>query len=149
MPAWADPCAAIDSARRFADTDCDGVKDTGELYLDEPKTDRCFSMVVEAIAITDEWEIELPAWAGTMTDFRCEALGGTSFTVNVCDGEDLGDDTCSTSILGGTLACTTTGANDNTLTATDFAASDSVSIVVSAVSGSVTWARMSMTCTRN
>lgn len=109
----------------------------------------CFGLMVETITTSDDWEIELPPWTGVMTDFRCEADGGTSFTVNVCDGEDLGDDTCTTSVLGGTLVCGTAGANDNTLSATGFAANDSVSIVVTAVSGSVTWARMSMDCTRD
>jgi hypothetical protein len=84
-----------------------------------------------------------------MTDVRCEAQGGTSFTIDLCDGEDLGDDTCGTSILGSTLACTTSGANDSGLSATGFAASDSVSLVVTAVSGSVTWARISLSCTRD
>lgn len=126
----------------------DGEVDALDLNTDA-RADTCFQVLFPGIADTDEWEIELPGWPGTMLDFRCEAQGGTSFTVDVCDGEDLGDDTCSTSILGSTLVCDTSGANDNTLSATGFVASDSVSIVVTAVSGTVDWARMVLNCQRD
>jgi hypothetical protein len=114
---------------------------------DRPET--CFEILIENPVTTDEFELELPPWAGTMTDLRCEAQGGTSFTIDLCDGEDLGDDTCGTSIPGSTLACTTSGANDSSLSATGFAASDSVSLVITAVSGVVTIGRVTLNCTRD
>lgn len=137
------PAGSVDSTEIL-----DGTIDALDLNTDA-RSDTCFQTLIPSIAITDEWEIELPDWPGTMTEFRCEAQGGTSFTLDICDGEDLGDDTCTTSVLGGTLVCDTTGANDNTLSAADFVANDSVSIVVTAVSGSVTWARIKMNCQRD
>jgi hypothetical protein len=110
-------------------------------------TREAFHVIFEDIAITDELVITLPPWAGTMTRIDCEAQGGTSFTINVCDGEDAGDDTCTTSIPGSTIVCTTSPTNDTTLSATGFAARDKVTIVVTAVSGAVNSAEIILTAT--
>ena len=84
-----------------------------------------------------------------MTQFDCECFGGTSVTVNLCDGEDYADDTCTTSILQNTLACTQSPTSDATLTATGFAARDKVSLVLTAESGSVDRCFFNMTATVN
>lgn len=88
-------------------------------------------------AASDEWVVRLPAWdsGGTMTGIYCECYGSTSVTINICDGEDTGDDTCATSIPGATMTCDTTGVSDTTLNAPGFASQDKVTLVVTAVSG--------------
>jgi len=91
----------------------------------------------------------LPPWAGTMTQIDCEAYGGTSVTINICDGEDYLDDTCTTSIPGATMTCTTSGTTDSTLSATGFAARDKVSLVLTAESGSVDRLEVYITATVN
>ncbi len=91
----------------------------------------------------------LPPFTGTMTQFDCESYGTacTSVTVDVCDGEDFADDTCTTSILGATLACNTTGVTDSTLSATGFTARDKVSLVLTAESGTCDRLEVYMTAT--
>ena len=89
----------------------------------------------------DEFLIVLPPFTGTMTKVRCEAFGGTNVIINICDGEDLGDDTCTTSILDAvastTLTCTTSPSDDDALNATGFVAYDKLSVVLVSESGNV------------
>ena len=93
------------------------------------------------ITTSDEWVFRLNPFAATMTSITCEAYAGTSFTIKVCQGEDTGNDTCTTNHLSATetdtLVCNTTGASDSTLNSTTIAANDKVTIVVTAVSGTV------------
>jgi len=84
-----------------------------------------------------------------MTEFVCECVGATSITVDLCDGEDLGDDTCATSILGSPLACAVTQTTDSSLTNAGFAANDTVSLVTTASSGPPTQCYYKMTYTVN
>ena len=81
--------------------------------------------------------LRLPPFAGTLTRIDCEAYGGTNVVINVCDGEDYLDDSCTTSIPNGTMTCDTTGASEATLQATGFAIRDKVSLVLVSESGSV------------
>lgn len=106
----------------------------GDATLQELPDEKCFHLIAD-IGVTEEWVIRLPPFTGTMTRFDCESFSGTSFTVDVCDGEDTGDDTCATSILGAPLACGTSGANDTTLSATGFSARDFVTVVITAQTG--------------
>ena len=93
-------------------------------------TRKCGHLYIESAADADQFVIRLPPFAGTMTRIDCEAFSGTSAVINICDGEDLGDDTCTTSIPGATMTCDTTGANDTTLTNPGFAARDKVTLVI-------------------
>jgi len=106
----------------------------------------CVHAFIESITTADEFVFRLPNFYGTMTRVDCEAYSGTSFVINICDGEDIGDDTCATSILGGTLTCDASGASDTSLSATKFAPRDKISIVVTAVTGTVNGEIM-VTCT--
>jgi hypothetical protein len=101
------------------------------------KTRRVAQVILLDPDIADEIVFRLPPWAGTMTRIDCEAYGGTSVTINVCDGEDTGDDTCTTSIPGATMTCTTSGVNDTSLTNPGFVARDKLTLVLTAESGTV------------
>lgn len=83
--------------------------------------------------------IPLPAFTGTMTEIRCQTYGAscTNVVIDICDGEDFADDTCTTSIPGANMTCTDTGAwvIDSTLSATGFVAYDEVSLVIVSESG--------------
>ena len=93
----------------------------------------------DEIALTDEFTWRLPNFTGTLDRFECEAYTGTSFTVKLCDGEDRGDDTCTTDILSpATLVCGTSGASDTSLSATGFVAFDKVTLQITAISGTPT-----------
>ena len=87
--------------------------------------------------ITTDQEWVLPSWpqASTVTRCDCEAYGGTSFTVNICLGEDTGDDTCATAVASG-LVCDTTGASATGLSQ-NLTARQELTAVVTAVSGAV------------
>jgi hypothetical protein len=130
----------------------DGTIDALDLVA-EARSESCGHLIVEDPLDTDEWTLRLPPWAGTITRVDCEAYGGTSITIKVCDGEDRGDDTCATNLLDATetttLACTTSGASDSTINAGGFAARDKVTYVLTAVSGVVAQAEIQMTCRRD
>ena len=123
---------SISSAEIDADTivaaDVDASLDT-----------RYTEIIWEDPADTDEFVVKLPPVTGTMTRIDCETVGATSITIKVCDGEDVGDDTCSTNILDATetttLTCTDAEASDTALNSAGFVARDKVTIVVTAVSG--------------
>jgi hypothetical protein len=90
-------------------------------------------------AATDEWVAFFPAVTGTIDGVYCRAIESSpsatvTFTIDICDGQDTGDDTCTTSILGSTLVCDEDGAEDTGLSATGFVAGDLLTIVVTAVS---------------
>lgn len=106
----------------------------------DPSLDtRSTQIIWEDPADTDEFVVKLPPVTGTMTRVDCETVGATSMTISICDGEDVGDDTCGTDILSpATLVCTDAGANDTSLSATGFVARDDVTIVLTAVSGTPT-----------
>jgi len=101
-----------------------------------------FDFGSNSIATSDEWAFRLKPYAQTVTRIECEAYSGTSFTIKVCKNEDLGDDTCATNLLDSTesttLVCDTTGASDTAINSGGIAARGEVSIVVTAVSGTVT-----------
>jgi hypothetical protein len=97
--------------------------------------------------IADEFVILLSPFTGTMTRVDCESFGGTSVTIDLCDGEDIGDDTCTTSILGAPLVCTTSPTPDTSLSATGFVARDKVSLVLTAEPGSAGQLSVALTVT--
>jgi hypothetical protein len=117
------------------------VLTAGNLDSDRLATDvttrKAMHVVLPDPAITDEFVFRLPPWTGTMTQIDCESYGGTSVVINICDGEDIGDDTCTTSIPGSTMTCTTSGVTDSSLTNAGFAARDKVSLVITTVNGDV------------
>jgi len=57
------------------------------------------------IATSDEWVFRLTPFAATITRIECEAYGGTSYTIQLCVGEDIGDDTCGTAYTSAALVC--------------------------------------------
>src|SRR4029453_3017382 len=57
------------------------------------------------IATSDEWVFRLTPFAATITRIECEAYGGTSYTIQLCVGEDTGDDTCGTAYTTAALVC--------------------------------------------
>jgi hypothetical protein len=124
---------ALDLANSDAVT---GLLDSDKLATDVT-TRRAAQIILLDPDIADEIVFRLPPWTGTMTRIDCEAYGGTSVTINVCDGEDTGDDTCTTSIPGATMTCTTSGVNDTTLTNPGFVARDKLTLVLTAESGTV------------
>ena len=101
-----------------------------------------FDFGTDSLLATDEFTFRTQVIATTLTRIECEAYSGTSFTIKVCDGEDRGNDTCTTNHLSATetdtLVCNTTGASDTALNATSKAAREKVTIVITAVSGTVT-----------
>jgi hypothetical protein len=110
-----------------------------------------FQVIIPSPDIANEYVILMPPFTGTMTRVDCESFGGTSVTINICDGEDIGDDTCTTSILDATasttLECTTSPTSDTSLNATGFAARDKVSLVLTADSGTVDQLTVMLTVT--
>jgi hypothetical protein len=95
----------------------------------------------------DEFVTRLPLFKRTMTRVDCESFGGTSATIDLCDGEDNGDDTHITAILGPPLVCTTSSTPDTSLTAIGFVARDKVSLVLRVESGSVDQLSVALTVT--
>jgi hypothetical protein len=110
-----------------------------------------FQIIIPNPDLAYEYVIMLPPFTGTMTRVDCESFGGTSVTINICDGEDLGDDTCTTSILDATasttLECTTSPTADTSLNATGFVARDKVSLILTADSGTVDQLTVMLTVT--
>jgi hypothetical protein len=97
--------------------------------------------------IADEFVFLLSPFTGTMTRVDCESFGGTSVTIDLCDGKDIGNDTCTTSILGAPLVCTTSPTPDTSLSATGFVARDKVSLVLTAEPGSAGQLSVALTVT--
>lgn len=96
---------------------------------------------VGTITTSDEFTITLWPVAHTLARVACQAYEGTSFTIKVCKDEDRGDDVCGTYLLGdssATLVCGTAEVGDAILNSTDMAANQKVTVVVTAVSGTVT-----------
>jgi hypothetical protein len=110
-----------------------------------------FQIIIPSPDVAYEYVVLLPPFTGTMTRVDCESFGGTSVTINICDGEDIGDDTCTTSILDSTasttLECTTSPTADTSLNATGFGARDKVSLVLTAESGTVDQLTVMLTVT--
>jgi hypothetical protein len=116
----------------------------------DARSDTCFAVQIPAPVDADEWEFELPDWPGTMDDVRCEIQGATNAVIKLCDGEDFGDDTCTTDILSpSTLTCDATGANDSSLSNNTFVANDTVTLLIDSISGTPSWLRVKMNCTRD
>jgi hypothetical protein len=114
----------------------DDVAADAELY-----TVALGGIYVEDWAITDEFTFRLNPNAVTITGIECEAYSGTSFVIKVCAGEDRGDDTCTTNHLDATesttLTCGTTAGTDTTINSGSVSARGKVTIVVTAVTGTV------------
>jgi hypothetical protein len=146
---------AMMSTEDFGDFNCAGAAD--DCLLDPGVVDSTalvtanktvplykmyFNYDTDSITTSDEYVLRGWPAAATITGIYCEAYAGTSFTIKVCDGEDIGDDTCTTNHLDSTesttLACTAAGASDTTINAGTKTAREKVSIVVTAVSGTVT-----------
>jgi hypothetical protein len=89
-----------------------------------------------AISLTtaDVWTFRLDPVAATITRIDCEAYSGTSFTMKVCAGEDP---SCATPIVA-SLVCDTTGPTATTISNATVTARQKVTIVISAVAGTVT-----------
>jgi hypothetical protein len=102
---------------------------------------KCWEFDYDTDSITTSDEYTFTTWptATTVTRIDCESWSGTSFTISVCKGEDRGDDSCTTDMLSpATLACTTTRSVDSSPANTALTARQPVTIVVTAVSGTVT-----------
>lgn len=103
-----------------------------------------FDFGTSSILTTDEFTLTAFPVAVTLDYVRCEAYTGTSFTIDICEDEDRGDDTCATSIPAASLTCDSDGGTacssgcDTTIASGGLTARQKVTIVVSAVSGTVT-----------
>src|SRR5215470_17313673 len=97
-----------------------------------------FDLGAGSLTTADEWPLRLDPYPATITRVECEAYTGTSFTIKLCAGEDTGDDTCTTDIISAPLVCTTGGAFTTSIASAAVAPRDKVTIVITAVSGSVT-----------
>ena len=96
-----------------------------------------FQITLRNPDISKDYLIALPPTPGTMLVLGCTAVGTGSptVTINLCDGTDLGDDTCTTSIINGTLACDADGQETAAVNALDYAGRDTVSLVLIAEGG--------------
>lgn len=99
--------------------------------------------------IADEFVILLSPFTGTIPRVDCESFGGTSLSIDLCDGEDIGDDTCATSILGTPLVSTTSPTPDTSLSAAGFVARGKVSLVLATEPGSAGQLSVAHTVTVN
>jgi len=99
----------------------------GQLYFDLGQV---------SLTPIDEWTFRLQPFAATITRIECEAYTGTSFDINICAGEDTGDDVCTTLIA--TLSCTADGGMVTSITNAVVTARQKVTVEITGVSGSVT-----------
>jgi hypothetical protein len=93
-----------------------------------------FDLGTTSVATTDTWTFRLDPYDATIRRIECEAYTGTSFTIQVCKDEDP---SCIVN-LSGTLVCDAAGAFTTTITGADVLAREKVTILVTAVSGTVT-----------
>ena len=125
-------CAGVTSADINADVivaaDVDASLDTRKAF---------HFIITDPDPAAVNFVFRLPPFTGTLTRIDCEAYNGTNVVINICDGEDFADDTCTTSIPGATMTCDTTGVNDTTLTNPGFVARDKMSLVIVSESGTV------------
>lgn len=94
-----------------------------------------FDLGAVSLTTSDGWTFRLEPYAASITRLECEAYTGTSFTMKLCAGEDP---TCATPITPGPVVCDTTGLSTTSLNNTAVTARQKVTVVITAVSGTVT-----------
>jgi hypothetical protein len=97
-----------------------------------------FDLGAEHLSINDEWPFRLDPFPATITRVECEAYTGVQFTIKLCLGEDVGDDTCTTDVLTAPLVCTAGGAFTTAIANSAVQARDKVTIIITSVGGPVT-----------
>ena len=160
-PALADMAEDTIKCRNSSGTgdpeDCTIAQVQAKLNIDTEPLNGWLATGGQDIATTDVFPLQMPPWAGDITKLTCRAHNGTSFTVKICEGIDINDDTCTTDVLTAAVVCDSGGGSacasgcDTTLVtaAADFVAEAYYSVVVTAVSGTVNIADLYLTGARS
>lgn len=103
-------------------------------------TEKIVQAILLSATASDSVVLRTLPVATSVTRVECETFGaaGTeTATIEICLGDDAGDDTCATSVNGGTIVCDADGQADTVIANPALTARQQISVVISAVSGTV------------
>lgn len=103
-------------------------------------TEKIVQAILLSVTASDSVVMRTLPVATSVTRVECETFGaaGTeTATIEICLGDDAGDDTCDTSVNGGTIVCDADGQADTVIANPALTARQQISVVISAVSGTV------------